>query len=72
MTTPREHVTPDDFLCEKCGGVGFTYVEPGNNATERCWLCRGSGMNLKLLADLYNDLSAAVREAKANQPENDE
>lgn len=23
MTTPREHVKPDDFLCEKCGGAGF-------------------------------------------------
>lgn len=65
MTTPREHVTPDDFLCEKCGGAGFVPVEPNNNATERCWWCRGSGMDLELLADLYNDLSAAVREVQA-------
>lgn len=63
MTTPREHVKPEDFVCPACGGIGRKHAsEP---STYFCRTCCRTGLNLELLADLYNDLSAAVREVQA-------
>lgn len=59
MTTPREHMTPYDFVCGCCDGSGEE--RPGR----RCHPCNGTGMDLELLAELYNGLSAAVREVQA-------